>query len=154
MNKVFTINKKAGFLTYMIIDTFLVGIGMGVPFFCILLGFPVGWYLAERSFLSGKNSKDILSFILKYSIYTSLFTFMWMVLIWGPVSMMLIDPGADFANFGIPMILYDPKISFVGWIILMVFISPFLQLITTIFASNVTLWRISRNVRVIDEGEK
>jgi hypothetical protein len=121
-----------------------VGMGMGVPFFCILLGFPVGWYIAERLTLSGNNSKNIISDILKYSIYTSLFTFMWMVVIWGQVSMMLLDPGADFANFGIPMILYDPKISFVGWIILMVFISPFLQLLTTIFASNVTLWKLSK----------
>ena len=59
---------------------------------------------------------------------------------------MLGDPTADFANFGIPMILYDPKISFVGWLILMIFISPFLQLLTTLFSSHLTLlvWLMRR----------
>jgi len=64
-----------------------------------------------------------------------------MVIIWVPISTMLINPTADFAHFGIPMILYDPKLSFIGWIILMVFISPFLQLLTTVFAAQVTMWR-------------
>lgn len=144
MNKLFKLNKKTAFVVYLIIDTLFVGIAMGIPFFCILFGFPVGWYLAKRLTASGKNLNDILTYILKYSIYTSSVTFILMVAIWGPISTMLLDPAADFANFGIPMILYDPKISFVGWIMLMVFISPFLQLLTTIFASNVTLWRISK----------
>ncbi len=52
---------------------------------------------------------------------------------------MLFDPGTDYVNFGIPMILYDPKLSFVGWLILMIVLSPFLQLLTTIFAAYLTL---------------
>ena len=67
-----------------------------------------------------------------------------MLIIWGPISTMLLNPYADFANFGIPMILYDPKISFIGWIILMVFISPFLQLLTTVFTAQLTLWQSIR----------
>ncbi len=62
-----------------------------------------------------------------------------MIIIWGPTMAMLFDPYADFENFGIPLILYDPKISFVGWQVLMILISPFLQLLTTIFASYLTL---------------
>ncbi len=142
---IYKINKKTIFIVYVILDTLLVGLGMGVPFFCILFGFPVGWYIAKRLKLSGNGLNHILSDVLKYSIITSFLTLLWMAFIWGQVSMMLLDPAANFANFGIPLILYDPKISFIGWIILMVFISPFLQLLCTIFASNVALWMLSKN---------
>lgn len=144
MNKIFKMNKKTAFTTYIIVDTFLVGIGMGVPFFCILFGFPVGWYISRRLEQDEQNLGAILGRILKYTLFTSIITFIWMIIIWGPVSTMLLDPNANFADFGIPMILYDPKMSFIGWTILMIFISPFLQLLTTIFSSNVTLWRLSK----------
>lgn len=144
MNKIFKINKKTSFVVYIILDTLFVGMGMGVPIFCILFGFPVGWYIAKRLTLSNRSLNDILSDILKYSVYTSLVTFIWMIVIWGPISTMLLDPAADFANFGIPMILYEPKMSFIGWIILMIFISPFLQQLATVFTSQVTLWRLSK----------
>ena len=144
MSNIFKINKKAVFVIYIILDTLLVGIGMGVPFFCILLGFPAGWYIAKRLTLSKRLANEVLNRILKYAIFTSCVTFAWMLVIWGPISTMLLNNDADFANFGIPMILYDPKISFIGWIILMVFISPFLQLIITIFASHVTLQKLSK----------
>lgn len=141
---IYKISKKTTFIVYIVLDVLFAGMGMGVPFFCILLGFPVGWYLAKRLTLGRENLSNILNEILKYALYTSLFTFILMLVIWGPVSTMLLDPAADFVNFGIPLILYDPKISFIGWIILMIFISPFLQLLCTIFASNVTLWRLSK----------
>ncbi|MDO5835557.1 MAG: hypothetical protein Q4P17_03540 [Methanobacterium sp.] len=144
MNKFLKMNKKIIIVVYVFLDLIFVGIGMGVPFFCILFGLPVGWYLSKRLTLSKKDLGNILNEILKYALYTSLFTFILMLGVWVPVSTMLLDPGADFANFGIPMILYDSKISFIGWIFLMIFISPFLQLLTTIFASNVTLWRLSK----------
>ena len=160
MNKIFKINKKAFFVVYILLDTFFVGIGMGIPFFCILFGFPVGWYIAKRLRTTEQNLEIILSKILKYGIVSSIFTFILMIIIWGPISTMILDPNANIANFGIPMILYDPKISFIGWIILMVFISPFLQLLTTIFASNVVLWNSFKNKNVlkgnnrkISEGE-
>ncbi|AUB58245.1 MULTISPECIES: hypothetical protein [Methanobacterium] len=151
MNKVLKMNKKKIFIIYIVLDMFYVGIGMGVPVFCILFGFPVGWYLSERLTLPEKNLNNIFNQILKCAFYTSLFTFILMLVIWVPVSATLFDPAADFANFGIPMILYDPKISFIGWIILMIFISPFLQLLTTVFASNMVLWRLSKK---IEEGGK
>ena len=46
---------------------------------------------------------------------------------------MLFDPSSDFENFRHPFILYDPKISFIGWLILMIIISPFLQLLATVY---------------------
>lgn len=137
---IFNLNKKFAFLIYIILDTLLVGIGMGVPILNIIFGFPVGWYLAKRLSNFQRNLKENLGAILKYSFCTSLITFIWMLIIWGPISTMLLNPNADFVHFGIPMILYDPKISFIGWIILMVFISPFLQFLTTLFASQITLW--------------
>ncbi|MBM4241550.1 MAG: hypothetical protein FJ150_07830 [Euryarchaeota archaeon] len=142
MNKIFKIKKKIAFVVYIILDTLFVGMGMGVPIFCILFGFPVGWYITKCLTRSNRSLNDILTGILKYSFFASVVTFIWMVVIWGPISTMLLNPGADFANFGIPMILYEPKISFIGWIILMIFISPFLQLLSTVFASHVTLWRL------------
>ncbi len=138
---IFKINLKIVFVIYFLLDTFFVGIGMGVPIFSILLGFPVGWYVIKRTSLSVRDLKDILTISLKFALYTSLITFIWMLLIWGPISNMLLNPYGDFVNFGIPMILYDPKISFIGWIVLMVFISPFLQLLTTVFTAQLTLWR-------------
>jgi hypothetical protein len=48
MEFLWNIGFKKAFLIYIIIDVLCVGIGMGVPFFSIILGFPVGWYLAKR----------------------------------------------------------------------------------------------------------
>ncbi|MGZ7120279.1 MAG: hypothetical protein ACXVH2_11275 [Methanobacterium sp.] len=144
---VFKINKRIAFIAYILLDTLFVGLGMGVQFFCILFGFPVGWYLSKRLTLSKRSSNQILSKILKYGLFTGMVTFILMIIIWIPFSSMLLDPNANFRNFGIPMILYDPRMSFIGWMILMVIISPFLQLLTTIFASNVTLWKISKKNR-------
>lgn len=143
MNKIFKINAKTAFVIYLILNTLFAGIGMGVPFFCILFGFPVGWYLTKRLSNSEMNLNNVLSNILKYALFTSTFTFALMLIIWGSVSTMLLNPSANFADFGMPLILFDPKISFIGWLILMIFISPFLQLLTTVFASHVTLWRLS-----------
>ena len=42
---IFKINLKIAFIIYFLLDTLLVGIGMGVPIFSILMGFPVGWYI-------------------------------------------------------------------------------------------------------------
>ncbi len=149
MNNIFKINIKAAFAFYIILDTLFVGMGMGVPFFCILFGFPAGWYLAKRLTLFERNLSDILSDILKYAFFTSVFTFVLMLIIWGPASTLLLNPTANFVNFGMPLILFDPKISFMGWIILMIFISPFLQLLMTIFASYMALWRLSKKENML-----
>ncbi|MCC7557418.1 MAG: hypothetical protein KO217_01865, partial [Methanobacteriaceae archaeon] len=66
-----------------------------------------------------------------------------------PASTLLLNPTANFVNFGMPLILFDPKISFMGWIILMIFISPFLQLLTTIFTAYITLWRLSKKKNML-----
>lgn len=153
MSKSTRLNTKIAVVLYILIDVICVGGGMGVPIFCILLGFPVGWYLAKKTYISTDHSSLVFSKILKLSLLTTSFTFLLMVLvwgIWGRAISMLLDPSSDFQNFGHPFILYDPKASFIGWIILMIFISPFLQLLTTIFASFITVIRISK-LEVIKE---
>jgi hypothetical protein len=139
MHKIFKLNPKIAFFIFIVIDLLCVGMGMGVPIFCILFGFLVGWYIAKRIMMTTENLKEILKRVLTYAIITSAFTFLAMGIIWGPTIVWLFDPKADLKNFGIPLILYEPKFSFIGWLVLMICISPFLQLLTTIFASFLTL---------------
>ncbi len=143
MDKILNLNTKVAFFVYVFIDVICIGIGMGVPILSIMLGFPVGWYITRRVIQQTKFSQATLKQILKNSVLTSGVTFIIMIVIWGGTISWLFNPDADFQNFGHPFILYDPKISFIGWLILMVFISPFLQLLSTVFASFLTLirWR-------------
>ena len=141
MNWLLNLGRNKALIIYVIADLFCIGLGMGVPFFCILLGFPVGWYLTKRIYTPYLDIKDLLSRIFKYALISSSFTLLFMMIIWGTIIPRLWDPSADLANFGIPLILYDPKMSFIGWLILMIFISPFLQLMTTIFTAFTTLMR-------------
>lgn len=115
---------------------------MGVPIFCIFLGFPLGWYITKRISLSEGHPCLLYVKIFKLSILTTAFTFSSMVVIWGVGVIMFFNSSADVKNFGHPFILYDPEASFIGWLILMILISPFLQLLTTIFASFLTLMKI------------
>jgi prolipoprotein diacylglyceryltransferase len=135
----FNWNIKIVFLFYAILDVIFTGMGMGVPIFCIIFGFVVGWYIARRLIQTHKDKQVVLKKIFRYSLTTVLVTFLLMCIIWGRVVPMIFDPSADFENFGHPFLLYDPKISFIGWLVLMIFISPFLQLLTTIFSSYITL---------------
>lgn len=141
MEKLFKLDIKIVIFLYILIDIICAGAGMGVPIFCILLGFPLGFYITKRITLTNNHSHLLYDKILKISFLASAFTFFQMVVIWGRTIPMLFDPSSDFKNFGHPFILYDPKISFIGWFILMIFISPFLQLLTTIFASFITLMK-------------
>lgn len=113
---------------------------MGVPFFNILLGFPLGWFLAHRVVGEKLEINETLRRIFIYSLLASVFTFLIMAALWLTASLAyLSDPTKDIANFGEPLILFTPVASFYGWLVLMVLISPFLQLLTTIFAAYLTL---------------
>jgi hypothetical protein len=145
MEKLIKLDAKIVIILYIFIDMICIGAGMGVPIFCIVLGFPLGWYIARRISISKEHSHLTYYKILKLSFLASAFTFLQMIVIWGRTIPMLFDPISDFQNFGHPFILYDPKISFIGWLILMIFLSPFLQLLTTIFASFITLIKVEKN---------
>jgi len=124
---------------YLAADVVAVGLGMGVPFFSILLGISVGFVSAWRASRHPGPTRAVLGRLLAEAALTCAFTFVMMVIVWGRVVPMLFDPSADLANFGIPMILYEPRASFIGWLVLMIVISPFLQLLTTVFAGLLAL---------------
>ncbi len=142
MEMFFTLNRKQTTLLFLLADTLCVGAGMGVPIFCILFGFPLGWYIARRILLSGDAPRLIYPRILKISLLTTGYTFFLLVAIWSAAILINIHSTADIPNFGHPSILFDPVTSFYGWLVLMVLVSPFLQLLTTIFAAFVTLLRL------------
>jgi hypothetical protein len=126
-------------VAFLALDTLAAGMGMGVPIFPILLGFPVGWLLPRFLPGSTRTWPQALRRLLLFSGLTASYTFLLMLLIWGPTVRLLFDPAADLANFGIPMILYQPRASFIGWQVLMILISPFLQLLTTLFGAHVAM---------------
>ena len=119
---------------------------MGVPIFCILLGFPSGWYIARRATASTEELYQKYCKIFKFSLLAAIFTFIIMVIVWA-VLLINIDSSSDIQNFGHPYILYDPITSFIGWLILMIIISPFLQLLTAIFAALITVIRNEKKLQ-------
>lgn len=139
MSRALTLNRWVACALYVLVDVLCVGMGMGVPIFCIALGFPVGWYIAARARRLTPDLQQALRGGFVQTLGTSGVTLAMMAVIWGPATTMLFYPEADLANFGIPMILYEPLPSFIGWLALMIFISPFLQLLTTLFAAHLTL---------------
>lgn len=139
MNRLFSLKPRWALGLFIVVDTICVGMGMGVPIFCILFGFLVGWYTVRMVTVTTQEIREVLGKLLPYAALTSAFTFVVMAVIWGRCVPMLFDPHADFANFGIPMILYDPQASFIGWLVLMIAVSPFLQLLATLFGSHLTL---------------
>jgi hypothetical protein len=139
MNKLIGLKARNAVVIYILIDLMCVGAGMGVPVFCILLGFPLGWYITKRVTASFEQPDQRHRRIFRVSFFASAFTFVVMIIVWGAGILINIDSSSDIPNFGHPNILYDPKTSFIGWLILMIIISPFLQLLTTIFASFLTL---------------
>ncbi len=100
---------------------------------------PVGCYAARTAAREMAGTRAVLSKVLRVGVATSAVTFLMMAVIWGPCGAMLFGPASDVANFGIPLILFGPTASFIGWLVLMILISPFLQLLTTVFAAHMTL---------------
>ncbi len=139
MNKFPTRKLLKPLLVFILLDLFAVGVGMGVPIFAICLGFAAGWFFPSILLNASSTLRQLLRHCLTAACLTSAFTFLLMLIIWGPLTQMLFDPSADIANFGLPMIFYEPTASFVGWIVLMVVISPCLQAIASIFTSSVRL---------------
>jgi prolipoprotein diacylglyceryltransferase len=144
MDKLLQLKTRTAVILYVIIDEICIAAGMGVPILCILLGFPLGWYITKRTMTYEADPARVLNKIMKHSFLAAAFTFVTMLLIWGRVILMFFDPKADFRNFGHPFILYDPKLSLIGWLVLIIIISPFLQLMASVFASYLTLMRIRK----------
>jgi hypothetical protein len=125
---------------YLFLVLLATGAGMGVPFFNILLGLPVGWWLVMRLSAQTADPHKLMGKLLLWSAVTASASMLAMAIIWMPTFLMLFDPTADLANFGIPMVLFEPRASFIGWLGLMVVFSPFLQMLFSLLAAQVTLW--------------
>ena len=139
MSSLFSRKLLVPFLAFLILDLLAVGAGMGVPIFAIPFGFLTGWLAPPVLAETAPDLHSLLRRCVVAALLTSAFTFLLMLLIWGPKIGMLFDPAADIAHFGIPQILYQPVASFIGWIVLMVVLSPFLQALAAAFASTVRL---------------
>jgi hypothetical protein len=140
MKKLLAVHPLVALGIYVFLDIICIGMGMGVPFFCILFGLPVGWYIVSRLTAEQEGMRYVFQKVLLYAAIAAAVTFLGMLLVWGPLSIVsLSDPTTDFVNTGVPMILYEPKASFIGWVVLMVVISPALQLLTTLFGSHLAL---------------
>lgn len=145
MDKLYRLKPHWLLLIFIILDVLCIGMGMGVPIFCILFGFVVGWFLVKLISRNNIDTLQALRKVLQYGLVTSGITFVGMGMLWLPFGRNFFDPAADLAQTGIPMILYEPRPSFIGWMVLMVLISPFLQLLTTLFSAYVTTIFFTKN---------
>jgi len=136
--RMFGQNWVGAFIAYVVIDGLCAGLGMGVPFFCILLGFSVGWFGAVRAWHFVPGHVGAMRRSLRYALLTSLVTLVIMAAIWGRLVPLMFHPVIDPGNMGLPLLLYEPKASLVGWLVLMIFVSPFLQFLMTVFGSYAT----------------
>jgi len=139
MKKLIGLKIKTVVILYIVIDIICMGMCMGVPIFCILLGFPLGWYITQRVSVSTEELYQKYYKIFRLSLFAAIFTIIIMLIVWGSAILINIHSSSDIQDFGHPYILYDPITSFIGWLILMIIISPFLQLLTTIFGAYMTL---------------
>ena len=143
MDRFLQMSGKKAWGLYLALDVFAVGMGMGVPIFAIMLGFPTGWYITRRIIGDKPVHGDQLRTIHRVAAGTVLPTLAMMMVIWLPPLVMLRDPEFDPSRFGHPNFLFDPLVSFFGWIVLMVVVSPVLQYMATITAAFVTVSRRS-----------
>jgi hypothetical protein len=139
MKKLLGLRLLWAFGIFVLLDIICIGMGMGVPIFCILFGFLVGWFAVNYITAKIISIPQVFRRVLLFATVTAAVTFLGMIIIWGPTISFLFDPAKDLANTGVPMILYEPLASFIGWLVLMIVISPFLQLLTTLFGSYLAL---------------
>jgi len=150
MIKFLSLKPRIALVIFILFDLVCVGMGMGVPIFCILLGFPVGWYIVRYVTSTGAPLQQVFRKVFIYTLVTAAVTLLAMLVLWTPFATAIFDPARDLAQTGIPMILYEPRASFIGWVILMILISPFLQLLTTLFGAYLTLisWMDKRKASI------
>ena len=151
----------AALAVYVALDVVAVGMGMGVPIFCILLGFPAGWYAVwiaaarlerERGPADlpppGGVSVGLLRQVFVYALVASGVTLLAMAVLWGWWGLAaLFDPATDYSQLGMPLLLFEPKASFIGWLVLMIVVSPVLQLLAMVFGSHIAMLAGKRAAR-------
>lgn len=119
-----------------LLDVFLIGIGMGVPVFAILLGFGVGWWVARRPAPAAAVPDDPVRSraraLVSAAAALAAVSFCVLLAVWGPTLGNAFDPRFDAADWGLPLILYTSQASTLGWYALMLVISPLLQLMAVL----------------------
>ena len=120
-------------VAYVLLDTLLLGFGMGVPILNIMLGFGVGWWVTKRALAADLPTTIRRSW--RTAWISSAYTLLMLAVIWVPWLPTVFGPEAGLAKTGVPLILYEPRASFIGWLVLMVVISPLLQVLTTLASS-------------------
>lgn len=153
MNRVLNLKLSRVFLIFALLDIVCIGMGMGVPIFCILFGVPSGYYFAHYVIHREPTMQKILKQIFLFDLIAASTTMLGMLIIWSSMIPMLFDPTKDLAKTGIPMILYEPRASLIGWLVLMMLISPFLQYLTALFGSFLGLLRWSATSRDLEPGK-
>lgn len=143
--KKITSNNK-WFFIYIFISLIATGLGMGIPFLNILLGLPVGFYIARYKLKEQGDFSTITRKSLKYSFITIIITLLLMSFIWLPPLTLIADPNFNLTDFGMPLILFDPLLSFIGWMILMVIFAPFLQFLLTFTIIQVIMYNDKRKM--------
>jgi len=93
-SKMFYLSPFRVLFVYIVMDIFCVGMGMGVPFFNILFGFFIGWYLVMWISRGTGEAKEILKRLLIYSCIVAGVTFVGMLIIWGWSAKMLYSTDA------------------------------------------------------------
>jgi len=139
MTRFYSMRTWQALLLLGVLETLCIGVGMGVPVFAILLGFPVGWWLARRHAPDGRVTRAVLRRVWTGALVPASMTLAFMLVIWAPKFSLLSEPGFDAAEWGIPLVLYTSRASFFGWMGLMIVVSPSLQLLATVFGAYATL---------------
>lgn len=121
-----------------ITDVFLIGVGMGVPLFAILFGFPVGWRIARRSRMTGLRCEETRK-VVGWAAALAGVTCVMMLVVWGVSIPTAFAPSVDADKLGIPLILYTPRASIIAWLLLMIVVSPILQYMATVTAALTTV---------------
>jgi hypothetical protein len=133
------LKPKWALLLFILADVIFVGMGMGVPFFCILMGIPLGWFLVLYVTARISDVRGVMWKVLVYAAVAAGVTAVGMLIIWVPMGRMLFEPGNDLSTSGVPLILYEARASLIGWLALMIVISPVLQLLTALLGAYLTL---------------
>jgi len=126
------------FIAYIVLDILFTALGMGVPFFAILFGLPVGWFGAVRAFCFLKDTRLAMKRVLRYGFLCAGVTLVIQAGIWGWLVPKLFDRVINPGGMGLPLILYDARASLAGWLVLMVFVSPFLQFAMVVLGAYLT----------------
>jgi hypothetical protein len=140
--------QQAPAIAVGLLDVFAIGLGMGVPFFAIPLGFGVGWWLARRQAATayveraasgagaGSHAAGAVRAPLRALLGQALalvgVTLATLLVVWGPHIPKAFDPAVEAADWGIPLILYTSQPSVIGWLVLMLVISPALQFMAVV----------------------